>query len=148
MPYPAADDSYTETEDDADEDLDDEIENEDLVKEALDSVNNSTDLLRRNEKNLRFDNLHLTYFSISVFVFTCLQATESVEVPLSSIDPQNFAKIFQSLESEFKHSLSIELLGWQCDEEDLDKSNSGWCILMLCALHILSIALFRLTRFT
>ena len=46
MPYPAADDSYTETEDDADEDLDNEIENEDLVKEALDSVNNSTDLLR------------------------------------------------------------------------------------------------------
>ena len=54
-----------------------ELKNLNDYDEALDSVINSSDLLRHNESKLRFSSRHITYIFIGLFILVLLQNSNS-----------------------------------------------------------------------
>jgi hypothetical protein len=54
-----------------------ELKNLKDYDEALETVVNSSDLLRVNESKLRFTNLHITYIFIGMFILFELQKSDS-----------------------------------------------------------------------
>lgn len=69
---------------------------------------------------------------------------------LDKNDPNYVYKVWKQLEYDFKVELTQkhkDELKWDYYEKNIDNSNSKWVIYLLTAVHLISIAAFKLMKF-